>query len=229
MADLLGNMRRTHHCNELGADDVGKEVVLMGWVQRRRDHGGVIFVDLRDREGMTQVVFNPEVNAEVHAKAHVIRSEYVLGVRGKVAARLEGMANANLSTGAIEIMVDELKILNAAETPPFQIEESIDVSENVRLAHRHIDLRRPQLQKNLMLRHRAGAALRRFLNDRGFLDIETPFLTRSTPEGARDYLVPSRVNPGQFYALPQSPPAVQAASHGLGVRPVLPDRALLSR
>ena len=205
LADLLGTMRRTHHCNELGIQDEGSEVVLMGWVQRRRDHGGVIFVDLRDREGMTQVVFNPEVNAGVHAKAHVIRSEYVLGVRGKVARRLEGMANPNLVTGEIEIMVDELKILNAAVTPPFQIEESLDVSENIRLTHRHIDLRRPQLQKNLMTRHRVTDAVRRYLNDTGFLDIETPFLTRSTPEGARDYLVPSRVNPGQFYALPQSP------------------------
>ncbi|MBI9086390.1 MAG: aspartate--tRNA ligase [Desulfobacterales bacterium] len=205
MADLLGNMRRTHHCNELGIEDEGRQVVLMGWVQRRRDHGGVIFIDLRDREGLTQVVFNPEVDAEVHAKAHVIRSEFVLGVRGKVVKRFEGMANPNLKTGEIEIMVNELKIFNAAKTPPFQIEENIEVSENIRLAHRHIDLRRPQLQKNLMLRHRTGAAVRRYLNDLGFIDIETPFLTRSTPEGARDYLVPSRVNPGQFYALPQSP------------------------
>ena len=205
MADLLGNMRRTHHCNELGIQDEGREVVLMGWVQRRRDHGGVIFIDLRDREGLTQVVFNPEIEADVHAKAHVIRSEFVLGVRGKVVRRIDGMANPNLATGEIEILVNELKIFNAARTPPFQIEENIEVSENIRLAHRHIDLRRPQLQKNLMMRHRAGAAVRQYLNDRGFVDIETPVLTRSTPEGARDYLVPSRVNPGQFYALPQSP------------------------
>jgi aspartyl-tRNA synthetase len=205
LADLLGKMRRTHGCNELGIDNEGEEVVLMGWVQRRRDHGGVIFVDLRDRDGLTQVVFNPVVNAEVHAKAHVIRSEYVLGVRGRVTARIEGMANPNLATGDIEIMVDELKILNTAKTPPFQIEEDIDVSENIRLKYRHIDLRRPQLQKNILLRHRASAAIRRYLYDNGFIDIETPFLTRSTPEGARDYLVPSRVNPGQFYALPQSP------------------------
>ena len=205
MADLLGKMRRTHHCNELGIEDEGAEVVLMGWVQRRRDHGGVIFIDLRDREGLTQVVFNPEVDAEVHAKAHVIRSEFVLGVRGQVTRRIEGMANPNLATGEIEILVNELKIFNAAKTPPFQIEDNIEVSENIRLAHRHIDLRRPQLQKNLILRHRTGAAVRQYLNDLGFIDIETPFLTRSTPEGARDYLVPSRVNPGQFYALPQSP------------------------
>ncbi len=205
MADKLGSMRRTHGLNDLGIDDVGKEVVLMGWVQKRRDHGGVIFVDLRDRDGITQVVFNPEVDAATHAKAHVIRSEFVLGVRGRVRARLEGMTNPKLKTGEIEIMVEELKVLNEAETPPFQIEDQIDVSENVRLTHRHIDLRRPQLQKNIMMRHAVGRVVREHLNAKGFLDIETPFLTRSTPEGARDYLVPSRVNPGQFYALPQSP------------------------
>jgi aspartyl-tRNA synthetase len=198
-------MRRTHHCSALSAADVGKEVVLMGWVQRRRDHGGVIFVDLRDKEGMTQVVFNPDRNPEVHAKAHAIRSEYVLGVRGTVTARPEGMQNPNLKTGEIEVMVDELRILNVAQTPPFPIEENVEVSELIRLKHRHIDLRRPQFQKNIVLRHKAAATVRRFLNSQGFLDIETPVLTRSTPEGARDYLVPSRVNPGQFYALPQSP------------------------
>ena len=205
MADLLGEMRRTHHCNQLGMEDVGKEVVLMGWVQRRRDHGGVIFIDLRDQQGLTQVVFNPEVNPQVHAKAHVIRSEYVLAVRGKVEPRPEGMVNPNLVTGAIEVMVDELRILNPAVTPPFLIEEGIDVAEAIRLKHRHLDLRRPRLHRNILLRHKAAAATRQYLNDNDFLDIETPFLTRSTPEGARDYLVPSRVNPGQFYALPQSP------------------------
>jgi len=203
--DKLGEMRRTHGCNELGKEDIGKEVVLMGWVQRRRDHGGVIFVDLRDRDGLTQVVFTPEINPQVHAKAHVIRSEYVLGVRGEVTARLEGMTNPNLATGEIEIMVSELKILNPAKTPPFMIEDKIDVSENIRLQHRHIDLRRPQLQQNIMLRHKISAAVRQYFNENGFLDIETPVLTKSTPEGARDYLVPSRVNPGNFYALPQSP------------------------
>ncbi len=205
MSDNLGSMRRTHNCGELGAGDIGKEVVLMGWVQRRRDHGGVIFVDLRDREGLTQVVFNPVVNPDVHAKAHVIRSEYVLGVRGKVDPRPDGMINPKLKTGAIEVMASELKILNSAATPPFQIEDTIEVSENVRLGHRHQDLRRPMLQRNLVARHRAAAAVRQYLNEKGFLDIETPFLTRSTPEGARDYLVPSRVNQGLFYALPQSP------------------------
>jgi len=198
-------MRRTHSCCELSAEDVGKEVVLMGWVLRRRDHGGVIFVDLRDREGITQVVFNPEVDQAVHAKAHEIRNEYVLAVRGNVDPRPAGMVNSNLKTGEIEVMVTELKILNTAVTPAFLIEDDVEVSEMTRLKYRHLDLRRPQMQKNLILRHRATASVRSYLNSQGFLDLETPFLTRSTPEGARDYLVPSRVNPGQFYALPQSP------------------------
>lgn len=198
-------MRRTHHCCELRASHVGEEVVLMGWVQRRRDHGGVIFVDLRDKEGITQVVFNPERNASVHEKAHVIRSEFVLGVRGVVYSRIEGMNNPKMKTGEIEVMADELLILNTAQTPPFPVEEHVEVSEMIRLKHRHVDLRRPQFQKNIVLRHKTGAAVRQYLNSCGFLDIETPVLTKSTPEGARDYLVPSRVNPGQFYALPQSP------------------------
>jgi aspartyl-tRNA synthetase len=177
----------------------------MGWVQRRRDHGGVIFVDLRDKEGITQVVFNPDHNSEVHAKAHDIRSEYVLGVRGTVSLRPDGMQNPKLATGEIEVMVDELKVLNDAQTPPFLVEDTVEVSEAVRLKHRHLDLRRPQLQKSIIMRHKVGAVVRQYLNANGFLDIETPVLTASTPEGARDYLVPSRVNPGQFYALPQSP------------------------
>jgi len=205
LSDKLGNMRRTHTCCELGADDVGAEVVLMGWVQRRRDHGGVIFVDLRDREGLTQVVFNPEVSPKVHEKAQVLRSEYVIGIRGKVEKRLEGMTNPKLKTGEIEIFVTELKIFNAAETPPFMIEDNVDVSENIRLKFRHIDLRRRLFQENIINRHKAAASVRQYLNSRKFIDIETPVLTRSTPEGARDYLVPSRVNPGLFYALPQSP------------------------
>ena len=198
-------MRRTHTCGELGADDVGTEVVLMGWVQRRRDHGGGIFVDLRDREGISQVVFNPEVSPKVHEKAHVLRSEYVIGISGKVEKRLEGMTNPKLKTGEIEVFVTELKIFNAAETPPFIIEDNVDVSENIRLKFRHIDLRRTLFQKNIINRHKAAASVRQYLNSRKFIDIETPVLTRSTPEGARDYLVPSRVNPGLFYALPQSP------------------------
>jgi aspartyl-tRNA synthetase len=198
-------MRRTHHCWELGADDVDKEVVLMGWVHRRRDHGGVIFVDLRDREGLTQVVFNPLVDKKIHVKAHAIRNEYVLAVRGKVENRPADMINPKLKTGEIEVTATELKILNSAKTPPFLIEDEIDVSETVRLKYRHLDLRRSEMQKNLILRHKVTAAVRNYLDRQGFLDLETPVLTRSTPEGARDYLVPSRVNPGQFYALPQSP------------------------
>jgi len=205
LSDILGKMRRTHNCCELGRDEAGREVVLMGWVQRRRDHGGVIFVDLRDREGITQVVFNPDFNKEVHKKAHAIRSEFVIGITGKVEKRPEGMANSNLKTGEIEVFATELKILNSANTPPFLIEDTVDVSENVRLKYRHIDLRRPNIQKNLILRHKAAASVRQYLNNLGFIDIETPVLTKSTPEGARDYLVPSRVNPGLFYALPQSP------------------------
>ena len=205
MPDQLGDMRRTHHCWELGADDVDKEVVLMGWVHRRRDHGGVIFVDLRDREGITQVVFNPLVDKKIHAKAHAIRNEYVLAVRGKVENRPADMINPKLKTGEIEVTATELKILNPAKTPPFLIEDDIDASETIRLKYRHLDLRRSEMQKNLILRHKVTAAVRNYLNRQGFLDLETPVLTRSTPEGARDYLVPSRVNPGQFYALPQSP------------------------
>jgi aspartyl-tRNA synthetase len=205
LSDILGKMRRTHGCCELKGRDAGKEVVLMGWVQRRRDHGGVIFVDLRDRDGITQVVFNPDFNKEVHEKAHAIRSEFVIGIKGRVEKRPEGMTNPNLKTGEIEVFATELKILNAANTPPFMIEDTVDVSENVRLKYRHIDLRRPNIQKNLILRHKAAASVRNYLNGSGFIDIETPVLTKSTPEGARDYLVPSRVNPGMFYALPQSP------------------------
>ncbi len=205
MTDILGEMRKTHHCCEIGSDDIGKQVVLMGWVQRRRDHGGVIFVDLRDRHGITQVVFNPEENQAIHEKAHLIRSEYVLGILGKVAPRPDGMVNTKLKTGQIEVMVTKLKILNPATTPPFLIEDQVDASESIRLKYRYLDLRRPEMQQNLILRHKATASVRNYLNNLDFLDIETPVLTKSTPEGARDYLVPSRVNPGQFYALPQSP------------------------
>lgn len=198
-------LKRTHHCNELNIDDTGAEVILAGWVQRRRDHGGVIFVDLRDREGITQVVFNPEIDEDVHSEAQAIRNEFVLSVRGRVKPRPEGMVNPRLTTGAIEVMVLELEILNRAKTPPFVIDERTGVSENIRLRYRYLDLRRPALQKNLMLRHRAAVIARSYLDNLGFIDVETPMLTRSTPEGARDYLVPSRVNPGNFYALPQSP------------------------
>jgi len=204
--DSLTGWQRTHSCGDLRAADVGREVVLMGWVQRRRDHGGVIFADLRDREGLTQVVFNPEVHADAHAKADVLRDEFVIAVRGVVWHRPEGMTNPNMDTGEIEVAVEELRLLNTSKTPPFELEEyKFDTSETVRLRYRYLDLRRPSLMKNLLLRHRAAQAARGFLNRQGFIEVETPILTKSTPEGARDYLVPSRTNPGKFFALPQSP------------------------
>lgn len=203
--ESMGSMKRTHFCDALRKEDIGKEVTLMGWVLRRRDHGGVIFIDLRDRRGITQIVFNPENNSEVHEKAHSVRSEWVLAVKGTVIARPGEMANSKLDTGDIEIMVDELTILNTSETPPFPLDEDTEVSDNLRLQYRYMDLRRPEMAKNLMLRHKGVQAIRTYLDENDFLDIETPMLTRSTPEGARDYLVPSRVNAGKFYALPQSP------------------------
>ena len=201
----MGQLSRTHLCNDLGKKNVGEQITLMGWVLRRRDHGGVIFIDLRDRTGITQVVFNPEINPEVHAKAHQVRSEWVLAIRGRVEARPGDMANVKLATGEIEILVDELRILNSSETPPFPLDEDTEVSDTLRLQYRYLDLRRPEMAANLVMRHNAVQSVRNYLNDKGFLDIETPMLTRSTPEGARDYLVPSRVNSGKFYALPQSP------------------------
>ncbi|MDH3329254.1 MAG: aspartate--tRNA ligase [Desulfobulbaceae bacterium] len=203
--DSLGTLRRTHTCNELRSDNLNQEVILMGWVLRRRDHGGVIFIDLRDRWGITQVVFNPEFNSTVHAKAHQIRSEWVLAVRGIVHSRPADMENTKLATGAIEVLVNELRILNSSETPPFPLDEDTEISDNLRLQYRYLDLRRPEMAKNLIMRHKAVQATRNYLDQNNFLEIETPMLTRSTPEGARDYLVPSRVNQGKFYALPQSP------------------------
>ncbi len=203
--DELGDWEKTHHCNALDGSCVGEDVLLMGWVQRRRDHGGLIFVDLRDREGITQVVFDPQHDARAHTRAHALRSEFVIAVRGRVRLRPEGMANPKLPTGDVEIIVNELKILNRAKTPPFHIEDDTDASENVRLRYRYLDLRRPRMCRNLIFRHRVTTLTRNYFGGEGFIDIETPVLTRSTPEGARDYLVPSRVNPGRFYALPQSP------------------------
>jgi aspartyl-tRNA synthetase len=206
LLDSLEGLKRTHACGALRAEDVGREVVLMGWVQRSRDHGGLIFVDLRDREGMTQVVFNPEVQPEVHAKAGVLRDEWVMAVKGVVQLRPPDMVNPLMDTGEIEILVTELRLLNAAKTPPFELEDfRVDISETLRLRYRYLDLRRPSVMSNILFRHRAAQATRQYLNSQGFIEVETPILTRSTPEGARDYLVPSRVNRGQFYALPQSP------------------------
>jgi len=197
--------KKTHSCGELNKRELGRQVTLMGWVHTRRDHGGLIFVDLRDREGITQVVFNPEVAAEAHRTAGDVRSEYVIAVTGKVSPRPENTTNTKLPTGEIEVIVSELTVLNESKTPPFMIEDETDVAENLRLRYRYLDLRRPSMQKVLMTRHAITKTVRRFLDGHGFVDVETPFLTKSTPEGARDYLVPSRVNPGMFFALPQSP------------------------
>jgi aspartyl-tRNA synthetase len=205
LIDILGDWKRSHFCGSITATDIGKEVCLMGWVQRRRDHGGLIFIDLRDRQGIAQLALDPDRDPEAHAKAERVRNEFVVAARGIVSARPEGTVNPKMATGEVEVEVKELRILNGAETPPFMIEDNVDVAENIRLKHRYLDLRRPNLQSNLILRHKVAQIVRNYLNDSGFIEVETPVLTKSTPEGARDYLVPSRVNPGMFYALPQSP------------------------
>jgi len=203
--DFLGDLRRTHMCGELRASDAGKAVVLMGWCHRRRDHGAVIFIDLRDRSGHTQAVFHEDVDAAVHGRAEAVRAEYVIAVEGRVEKRTPETINPNMPTGEVELVASKVWILNESRTPPFPMDESADVNEDARLKYRYVDLRRPQMQRNVMLRSKISFAVREVLYSRGFLEIETPFLTRSTPEGARDYLVPSRVQPGTFYALPQSP------------------------
>jgi aspartyl-tRNA synthetase len=201
--DLLGDLKRTKYCGDLRGTDAGSEVVLMGWVHRRRDLGNLIFIDLRDRTGLVQIVFNKEQNPAAQAKAEELRSEFVVAVRGKVERRQK--SNPDLSSGEIEVMASELRILNQAKTPPFQVEEEVTASEETRLRYRYLDLRRPKPARNLALRHRIIFEIRKAMDGQGFYEIETPMLTRSTPEGARDYLVPSRVHHGQFYALPQSP------------------------
>ena len=198
-------MLKTHSCGELKKKDVGAEVTLAGWVDRRRDHGGLIFIDLRDREGVVQVVFNPAVSESCHKIASEVRSEYVIRVSGKLALRPKGTENPKLPTGAIEVIADSVTILNPSKTPPFYINEEVEVEENLRLRYRYLDLRRERMKENLLLRHRVIKFMRDFLSERGFVEVETPILIKSTPEGARDYLVPSRVHPGKFYALPQSP------------------------
>ncbi len=203
--DTLAGMKRTHSCGALGASDAGTEVVLCGWVSRQRDHGGLIFIDLRDRSGTIQLVFSPEINQAALLKADAIRTEFVISVRGAVRLRSPETVNPAMATGEIEICGEELRILNPAKTPPFYIQDNVDVDETVRLKYRYLDLRRPEMQHNLMLRHRVAKTMRDFFDSRDFIEVETPMLTKSTPEGARDYLVPSRVNPGKFYALPQSP------------------------
>ena len=197
-------MMRSHYCGQLNESLDGQEITLCGWVHRRRDHGGVIFLDIRDREGLAQVVFDPD-RAETFAKADRVRSEYVVKLTGKVRLRPEGARNANMASGAIEVLGYELEVLNEAETPPFPLNEYTDVGEETRLRYRFIDLRRPEMAEKLKLRSRITSSIRRYLDENGFLDVETPILTRATPEGARDYLVPSRTHPGSFFALPQSP------------------------
>ncbi len=198
-------MKRTHLCGSLNKEQINQWVVLAGWIKRRRDHGGLIFIDLGDKSGVVQLVFNPELNKEAHQEAHDLREGWVISIEGRVASRPQNSVNPKIATGDIEIIVKNLEILNASSPLPFSIEDNIDVAEEVRLKYRYLDLRRPIMQKNLELRYRAIKLVRSFLDKRGFTEVETPFLTKSTPEGARDYLVPSRLNPGEFYALPQSP------------------------
>ncbi len=204
MAEQLGDLTRTHTCGALRAGDVGADVVLLGWVHRVRDLGGLLFVDVRDRAGLTQVVFTTD-NEDLMARGKRLRSEYVVAIVGRVQRRSADTVNPKLETGDVEVVVQQLRVLNEAKTPPFQIAEDSPVSEDVRLKYRYLDLRRPRLQANIGLRHRATMAIRKYMDSRGFWEIETPILTKSTPEGARDYLVPSRVHAGEFYALPQSP------------------------
>jgi aspartyl-tRNA synthetase len=205
MGEELGELRRTHGCGELRRNHASQQVVLMGWVHRRRDHGGLIFIDLRDRDGLIQIVFNPQVAAEAHEKASWLRGEYVIAVVGTVVERPAGSANPDLPTGEVEVVATDLTILSEANPLPFVLDSDEEVSEALRFKYRYLDLRRPQVQRNLIIRHRVAKAIRDYMDANSFLEIETPFLIRSTPEGARDYLVPSRINPGHFYALPQSP------------------------
>jgi aspartyl-tRNA synthetase len=205
VAETLGDLKRTHYCGALRAGDVGRTVTLMGWAATRRDLGGVVFVDLRDREGLCQVVARPEVSKAAHAAADRVRGEYVLAVVGEVAARSSDTVNPKLPTGTVEVLAREIRVLSEARTPPFPIEDELTTSEDIRLKYRYLDLRRPRMQRNIALRHRVTMDVRRYLDEQGFYEIETPFLTKSTPEGARDYLVPSRLHHGSFYALPQSP------------------------
>ncbi|MGH9860839.1 MAG: amino acid--tRNA ligase-related protein, partial [Candidatus Acidiferrales bacterium] len=203
MLDSLGQLKRTHYAGELRSADAGQAVVLMGWVHRRRDLGQLIFIDVRDRAGIAQIVFNKETAPEAHAKAEQLRGEYVVAVEGRVVRRAK--PNPEIPTGEVEVMAAKLHLLNTAKTPPFQIEDEINATEETRLRYRYLDLRRAKPHANLALRHRVILEIRKAMDELGFYEVETPMLTRATPEGARDYLVPSRVHPGNFYALPQSP------------------------
>src|SRR5436190_13562441 len=202
---LRANDYRDVWCGQVLPDRVDSEARVAGWVHRRRDHGGLIFIDLRDRTGLLQLVFRPEEAPEAHAAAHGLRAEDVLSAKGRVVRREEGTVNPQLPTGEIELAVDDIEVLADAETPPFEVDSDKAVDETLRLRYRYLDLRRERMTQNIELRHEVVAAMRRYLDDQGFLEVETPFLTRSTPEGARDFLVPSRIQPGSFYALPQSP------------------------
>ncbi|MCF8108700.1 MAG: aspartate--tRNA ligase [Desulfohalobiaceae bacterium] len=205
LMQALGDWVRTHHCAQLDETNLDARVCLMGWVQYRRDHGGLIFIDLRDREGLTQIVFSPDANAQAHQEAHVLRSEYVLAIQGLVRKRPRGMENDALQTGRIEVLVQDWKLLNTSQTPPFLLEERVEVSDHLRFKYRYLDLRRKKMTRHLKLRHLGLQRIRNTLHKQGFIEVETPVLTKSTPEGARDFLVPSRQNPGHFFALPQSP------------------------
>lgn len=205
MLELLGDWKRTDYCGSLGVKDLEREAILMGWVQSKRDHGGLIFADLRDREGIVQIVFNPQLSKESHEKAGLLKDEWSIAVKGTIKRRPSETLNPNIKTGEIEVIAKEIKILNTSKPLPFPIEDEINVDELLRLEYRFLDLRRPVMRDNLLLRHKIVSATRNYLNSNGFIEIETPYLTRSTPEGARDFLVPSRLNPGEFYALPQSP------------------------
>lgn len=205
MLEVLGDWKRTDYCGKLGTKDLNREVIIMGWVQSNRDHGGLIFIDLRDREGLVQVVFNPEKSLDSHKKAETIKDEWVIAVKGRVSNRTTETINPKLNTGEIEVMAQEIRILNQSKVLPFLIENDISVDELLRMKYRYLDLRRPIMKENLLLRHKVVSSTRNYLNSQGFIEFETPQLTRSTPEGARDFLVPSRLNQGEFYALPQSP------------------------
>ena len=220
-------MMRTHRCGDLGTEHAGQTVELCGWVHTRRDHGGVIFIDLRDTSGLVQVVFNPDASADIFATAEQLRSEFCIKVTGEVRPRPEGTVNPNLPTGEIEVVAGAIEIFSRAETPPFQVDSHQEVDEMLRLKHRYVDLRRPEMQQNLKLRHAIISSIRRFFDGEGFTEVETPMLTRATPEGARDYLVPSRVHRRHVLRAAAEPAVVQAVVDGRRTRSLLPDRSLL--
>ncbi len=227
MLDFLGTLQRTHTCGQLRAQHAGEQVILMGWVNRRRDHGNLIFLDLRDRTGITQIVLDKDLTPEGHAKAEQVRPEYVVAVVGTVRLRGQDVINPKMATGEIEVAAQQLLVLNDSRVPPFSPAEEAIANEELRLKYRYIDLRRQQMQQNFELRHKITRAVRESLSNQGFLEIETPFMTRSTPEGARDYLVPSRVHAGALLCPAAIAPVIQADPHDLGLRSVFSDSPLL--